>query len=167
MGVKKLIRAFTIVAIVSCHFACDQISKKVIRNRFEYEEEVSYFDRHFIITKIENTGAFLSLGDSLPSFFRVLLLTVLPSALLVFIIGYLVFKTQLPKLTVLSICFMLGGGLGNVYDRVLYGSVTDFLFLDLGLFRTGVFNMADVSITAGVGLMLLQSYLQRQDKHVA
>lgn len=162
MDTKKLIRASAIGIIVGCNFACDQISKKVIRDRFSYEEEISFFDRHFIVTKIENTGAFLSLGDSLPSFFRLLLLTILPIALLLFVVGFLIFKNQMPKVTVLSICFMIGGGLGNVYDRVLYGSVTDFLFLDFGLFRTGVFNMADVSITVGVGLMLWQAYGEKK-----
>jgi len=49
---------------------------------------------------------------------------------------------------------MHGGGIGNVYDRIIYGSVTDFLHIDLGLFETGIFNMADVSITTGALILL-------------
>ena len=54
--------------------------------------------------------------------------------------------------------FLIGGGLGNIFDRALYGSVTDFLHIDFGLFQTGIFNMADVSVMVGVFTILLYSY---------
>ncbi len=53
--------------------------------------------------------------------------------------------------------FLIGGGIGNIYDRIVYGSVTDFLHMDFVLFRTGIFNLADVSIMVGIGLLLLQN----------
>jgi len=52
----------------------------------------------------------------------------------------------------------VGGGIGNMFDRYLYGSVTDFLHIDLGWLRTGVFNMADVSVMVGTALILLHSF---------
>ena len=51
-----------------------------------------------------------------------------------------------------------------MYDRIKFGSVTDFLFIDLGgVFRTGVFNMADVSIMVGMGFLIL-FYIQDATK---
>jgi signal peptidase II len=56
-------------------------------------------------------------------------------------------------------CFLIGGGIGNIYDRIKFGSVTDFLHIDFILFRTGIFNLADVSIMIGIGILLLHSFL--------
>lgn len=50
----------------------------------------------------------------------------------------------------LAFAFVIGGGIGNLIDRVAYGSVTDFLQFRLGAFKTGIFNMADVSVSMGV-----------------
>ena len=50
----------------------------------------------------------------------------------------------------IGLCFVIGGGVGNLFDRMVYGSVTDFLYLKFGVFQTGIFNMADVSIMTGM-----------------
>ena len=59
--------------------------------------------------------------------------------------------------------FIVGGGIGNMIDRILLGSVTDFLHMDFVLFRTGIFNAADVSIMVGMFLLLFQSFFHRSD----
>lgn len=110
------------------------------------------------LTKIENTGAFLSLGDSLPQPIKMLLLTFLPIVVLGLVLVYLMTKKNSSNLTILGICFIAGGGIGNIYDRAMYGSVTDFLHIDFVVFQTGIFNMADVSIMTGVFIILVESY---------
>jgi len=55
----------------------------------------------------------------------------------------------------IGLCFVVGGGIGNVFDRIVHGSVTDFLHLDFGWVQTGIFNMADVSILIGFIILLL------------
>ena len=62
----------------------------------------------------------------------------------------------------LGLACVLGGGIGNLYDRVLYGSVTDFLHIDFGLFQTGIVNLADVSIMVGAGLLAMEMFLKRK-----
>ena len=64
----------------------------------------------------------------------------------------------------IGVCFLIGGGIGNIYDRIVYGSVTDFLHMDFVLFKTGIFNMADVSIMTGIGLLLLQTLLAKKEE---
>lgn len=71
---------------------------------------------------------------------------------------FLITKYNLKSSTVLGVCFVLGGGIGNVYDRLVHGSVTDFLFIDFGIFHTGIFNMADVSIMIGTFLIVVSMY---------
>ncbi len=58
---------------------------------------------------------------------------------------------------------MIGGGIGNIYDRIVHGSVTDFLYIDLGgIFHTGVFNVADLCITIGISIILIQSWVRKK-----
>jgi signal peptidase II len=71
---------------------------------------------------------------------------------------YILTRRNLALTTVLGICFMVGGGLGNIYDRIIYGSVTDFLHIDFVLFQTGVFNLADVSIMVGLFMVIVETY---------
>jgi signal peptidase II len=97
------------------------------------------------LTKIENTGAFLSLGQSMPKILRTIFLTILPLIILGLTFIYLLTKKNLSSFKVVGLCFVIGGGVGNLFDRVVYGSVTDFLHIDFGIFQTGIFNMADVS----------------------
>jgi signal peptidase II len=114
------------------------------------------------LTRVENTGAFLSLGHTLPKPIKLLLLTVLPLTVLSLALIYLFTRKDLTRFTTLGICFIVGGGIGNIYDRVIYGSVTDFAHIDFGFFQTGIFNMADVSVMTGMCIVFLDTYFNRR-----
>jgi len=143
--------------MVALNIGCDQVSKIIVRERVDYNEQISIIKNHFILTKVENTGAFLSAGNDLPIAVRFILLSILPVIVLGYGLFYLLMKKDLPKIMQIGLCFLIGGGIGNVIDRLLYGSVTDFLHMDFGLFRTGIFNLADVSIMIGIGMLIVQS----------
>ena len=152
---KKGLRNVIIVAVLLTNIGCDQISKTAARNNIDYGESIAVVSDYLTLTKVENSGAFLSLGDSLPSFLKITLLMIIPTLVL---IGMMVFVLRNRKLNLnyaLPIAFIIGGGIGNLYDRILYGSVTDFLHMDFHLFQTGIFNMADVSIMVGVFWLLV------------
>lgn len=105
----------------------------------------------------ENRGAFLSLGEQLPPHIRAWLLDGVVAIGLIALGIYLIRKPDLP----LSLVF--AGGAGNLIDRLRFGGrVTDFLYLHAGPLHTGVFNVADMSITAGAVWMLLTWSLQRE-----
>ena len=161
MNKKWVLRALVILLILVADIGLDRISKNYIRHNFQLYQEFYPFkgDTHYLITRVENTGAFLSLGDSLGNPWRFMLLTLVPAAVLLFGLAYIIIKANLHKLTVLGIILVLAGGMGNLYDRWVYGSVTDFMLIKYPWFKTGVFNVADVSIMIGVGLLLLQSFL--------
>ena len=155
MKVKSVLRVFAIFAILIVNVGCDQISKNIVRQQIEYNERIALVNDHLTLTKIENQGALLGLGQSLPQPVKILLLTVLPLASLGLALLYLLANRNLSKSMVLSICFIIGGGIGNIYDRLVYGSVTDFLHIDFVLFETAIFNMADVSILVGVLVIMV------------
>ena len=120
-------------------------------------EHISIIKDRFTLTKVENSGAFLSLGDNMPYIFRLIILTGLPLLFLGYGLYFLFAKRNLPMSMQIALCFLIGGGIGNLYDRIVHGSVTDFMHMDFYLFQTGVFNFADISIMIGVGILLFQS----------
>ena len=155
MKTKAILRTLAIFAILIVNVGCDQISKNIVRQRIAYNETIALVNDHLTLTKIENQGALLGLGQSLPQPVKILLLTFLPLASLGLALLYLLSNRNLSKSMVLSICFIIGGGIGNIYDRLIYGSVTDFLHIDFVLFETAIFNMADVSILVGVLVIMV------------
>ncbi len=99
----------------------------------------------------ENRGAMLSLGAGLPESIRFLFFTVLVAIVLVALLLFALLKRTLKVKDALAAALVIGGGLGNVIDRLLYdGAVLDFLNVGIGDLRTGVFNIADVAILAGL-----------------
>ncbi len=120
---------------------------------------IGFVANHVTLEKVENTGAFLSLGDSLGGPLRYLILMILPLIAVAWGLWYVLTKPNMSNGKLVGIIFIIGGGVGNLYDRIVHGSVTDFMHIDFVIFQTGVFNVADMSIMAGMGLILLDAYL--------
>ncbi len=143
------------LALVILNLGCDQISKSKIRKTVNQGEVIEIIGSHFIVTNAENTGAFLGLGSELPKFLHIILLKIVPTAAILFMFMMAVTQLHSGILFMLGMGFALGGGIGNIYDRIILGSVTDFLFIDLGIFKTGIFNLADVSVMIGLIMLLI------------
>lgn len=162
MKVNKIIRNVLILILLSANVGCDQIAKSIVRQRIEYSQQIRVIDSFVTLTKVENTGAFLSMGDSLPRFFYKLIMIVLPLIVLVYVLYYLLNSNNLSNLLILGMCLIIGGGFGNIYDRIMYGSVTDFIRFDFGLFHTGIVNIADISVTAGFFILSYEFLVNRK-----
>ena len=162
MNTKGLFRIILIVLIIIINIGCDQVSKKIVRNSIGPYETISVLDNHVTVTHAENPGAFLSLGDSLPKAAKNILLSLLPLLILAFVFYYTITRHTMSKLMLVGLCFIIGGGIGNVFDRIVYGSVTDFLHIKFGGFQTGIFNLADLSIVTGMLILLLNSLLKKK-----
>jgi len=154
-------RNLLITTIVFLSITLDQISKIWVRNNFESYIENSIIGDVFTLIKVENTGAFLGMGSELPETLRILLLIVLPIIVLISITIYTYIDKTLDKISIIGFSLIIGGGIGNIFDRIVYGSVTDFLYLDFGgVFKTGIFNFADLSVTTGMILILIYSFIK-------
>lgn len=153
----KNLRWSVLIFLLTLNFGCDQISKKIVRTNISDYEHISVIKNRFTLTKVENSGAFLSLGDQMPYVFRLLILNALPALFLGYGLYYLFSRRNLSLSMQIALCFLIGGGIGNLYDRIVHGSVTDFMHIDFYLFQTGVFNFADISIMIGIGILLVQS----------
>ena len=153
---------FYILALVLLNIGCDQISKEVVRTNVSRQDYIPLIENHFILTNVENTGAMLGFGQNFPPFLKVILLQGLPLLVLLLLLYRTLTKTNLNPWMVIGFAFVIGGGIGNLIDRIFYGSVTDFFQIRLGIFRTGIFNMADVAVTLGVILILALSLRKKE-----
>jgi signal peptidase II len=130
---------------------CDQATKALAREALASSPPVWLLGGAVRFQYAENPGAFLSLGAGLSPQWRFLLGVVVSGAALV---ALAVFVARSAHLSVGQRCglgLVVAGGLGNLLDRLANdGRVVDFVSLGIGSLRTGIFNFADVAITAGV-----------------
>lgn len=142
------------IILISVNISCDQFTKAIVRKQIPPSERITLISDHLTLTNIENSGAFLSMGQAWWQPVKSILFIVLPIIVLLMGVYYMMrLGGRRPWLTV-ALGFAIGGGIGNMIDRLLYGSVTDFVHIRIGPLQTGIFNMADVSIMIGVGVML-------------
>ncbi len=159
---NKKSRYLLISILVFLSIAFDQISKIWVRNNFESYSEKSIIGDIFTLIKVENTGAFLGMGSELSEIPRILLLIILPVIVLISITLYTYIDKSLDKLSIIGFSLIIGGGIANIFDRIVFGSVTDFLYINLGgIFKTGIFNVADLSVTTGMILILISSFKRK------
>ena len=153
-----VIRTVVIAAILISSISCDQITKSMVRSQVSGDEQISWLNDRVTLMRVENSGAFLSLGHALPSLVKQGVLILIPVLVLLTGVYFVFNRKDIQNITLIGICFVLGGGIGNIYDRIIYGSVTDFLHINFGFFQTGIFNLADVSIMVGIFIVIFDTY---------
>lgn len=150
-------RIFLVAAIVLTSVACDRATKEYAEKTLVDAGRKSLLEDTVRIEYAENKGAFLGAGAGLPQPLRKLIFTVGAGALAFGLLGAALFKGDVTRLQILAFALVSSGGLGNFWDRLVRGAVVDFMNLGIGPVRTGIFNVADVAIVAGVVLLLLDN----------
>jgi signal peptidase II len=151
----RLKRLLFISAILLLCVGCDRITKVAAGNYLVPWRPVSCLGDLFRLQYAENTGAFLGLGSSLSEGLRISIFSVLTGAVLAGMLAFVLVRDRLRITIAAGFSLIIGGGTGNLIDRLLHdGTVTDFLNVGLGSLRTGIFNLADVAIMAGLGLLI-------------
>lgn len=134
--------------------ALDRFSKIWAVNTLKEQPMQSYLNDVFRLVYAENTGAFLSLGSGMNDTLRYWVLAVVPVLVLLYIFYHVLTAHNLHVVQQAAFGFILGGGLSNIYDRIMEGKVVDFMNMGFGTLRTGIFNVADMSIMLGLFLMI-------------
>jgi len=159
----KRSRTVYIIVLIVINIAIDQISKFWVRHGVVPHKETQLIGDYFILTNVENSGAFLGMGSGFNPTVKLILLLILPIVVLGFVLRYILKDKSIDKLSLVGFSCIIGGGIANVYDRIIYGSVTDFFHIDLGgVFKTGIFNMADLSVTTGMIMIVTASFIYRK-----
>ena len=157
-------RTIIVLVIIGLNILLDQWTKGWARETLQFQQAQSYWGDFFRLTYVENKGAFLSLGSGLSDNLRYWVLHLFPVVLLGALTLYAILSKAINKWQIIAMAFIIGGGVSNVYDRLLYGQVTDFMNMGAFGVRTGIFNFADVSIMIGLGLMLPFAFQKEPEK---
>ena len=165
MKINRFTKVLISLIIILSNISCDQITKEQARENISENQIINLVNDNFILTKVENTGAALSLGENLNPNLKVLVLQLFPLLLLLSMFIYVIRESKISKSNLIAFSFIIGGGIGNIYDRILYNSVTDFMYLEIGSFHTGIFNMADVSVVIGTSLLLISLIISELSKN--
>jgi signal peptidase II len=164
MKTRRLTTILIGLILIISNISCDQITKKEVRENIDPHERIEVVKDNFILTKVENTGAALSFGSDFHPAVKLFIFQLMPILVLIYLCYYLYKREDISKLNFVAFTFFIGGGIGNIIDRVLYGSVTDFMYLKLGPLHTGVFNLADVSVTIAAFLLIIGSLKKEKKK---
>ncbi|MFM9834480.1 MAG: signal peptidase II [Methylophilaceae bacterium] len=148
----KLYKWFGISAIV---VALDLYTKHLIQNNFVLGESKT-ISSIFDLVRFHNEGAAFSFLNDAGGWQR-WFFTIVAAVASIFII-YLINKHQKQKLFCLGLALILGGALGNLYDRITLGYVVDFLYFHINNHYWPAFNVADSAVSVGVGILLLDNF---------
>ena len=153
-------------AVAAGVFALDRSTKRLIENHVSVWDSYEVIPGFFNIVHTQNRGAAFGLLSEGASEWRAALLIGLSVAALFAIVVYLLHPSSRRPgsswLVHAALVLILGGALGNVFDRIVFGAVTDFLQFYIGRFEWPAFNVADSAITVGAGLILLDTWVLRR-----
>ena len=141
--------------IAGAIFATDRLTKWWIETRVSAYDSHTVIPGFFDIVHSQNSGAAFGLFADSSSQWRSLLLIVFSIVALVVLAAMLWRSAHLDRKTAVALALIFGGALGNVFDRVRMGTVTDFLLFYIGSHQWPVFNAADSAIVIGSALLLL------------
>ncbi|MDQ6678976.1 MAG: signal peptidase II [Acidobacteriota bacterium] len=156
-------RRLSVFLIAIAVFALDRWSKWLVETRFGPFDTKTVIPGLLNIVSSQNPGVAFGLFSESASKGRTALLVIF-SVSAVLILGALLWRVDRPgsrgasridTLTAYGLACIFGGALGNVFDRVRYGTVTDFLDFYIGQTHWYTFNLADTAICTGAGLLFL------------
>jgi signal peptidase II len=158
-------RTLLVIAILLACLGLDQGSKLVGRRLLSGRPPISVAGGFVRVSHTQNPGAVLSLGAWLSPAARRTLFAGVTVLGLVAAAGAALAARRIETATAVALALVAGGGFGNLVDRVVNdGRVHDFLNIGVGWLRTGVFNLADVAIVAGIVLLAVETWRTRGRK---
>jgi signal peptidase II len=144
----------------------DRMSKDLAKEYLRNKPARTFLHDKFRLEYTENTGAAMSLADNLSPQLSFWLLGILPLTILMGLLAYIVVHSRdIWTSRLMAFALIFAGGIGNIMDRLLFDRhVTDFMIVGLPVLRSGIFNFADLWITAGVAWLAVGSLKQRSER---
>jgi signal peptidase II len=158
---KTFRRGVLLCLLLAATAGCDRVTKQLAVTTLAGTSGRSYLGDTVRLDYHENPGGFLSAGADWRPETRAVVFQVANGF---FLLGtlLLVFRYQWSRWAAIGLILFVAGGVSNWIDRVAMGTVIDFMNVGIGPFRTGIFNVADVAIMAGVALLILDRWLPRR-----
>ena len=146
------LKAYGTAALV---FALDRFTKWLVETYVSAMDTYRVIPGFFDIVHSENRGVAFGIFNDSTNEWRTALLIVLSLAAVVFVSAMLWRPQRLDRSSFWGLALILGGAAGNVFDRIMWGRVTDFLDFYIGTYHWHTFNVADSAIVIGSGMLLL------------
>ena len=128
-------------------------------NNMNLHQEIKIIPNFFSLYYVENPGAAFSILGN-----QTMLLIIVSVVCLILIKEYIKKEKEFSNLSIISLGMIIGGTIGNLFDRILYKAVIDYLAFDIFKYSFPVFNLADIAITVGAGLLLLSYFIDNFKK---
>lgn len=134
----------------------DRATKLVVAKDISLHGGIQVIPGFFRITHVENTGAAFGLFADSPGQWKVAMLVLFSVVALVVVFGLLWKSKHTMTTTGIGLALILGGAIGNLWDRLISGRVVDFLLFYIGHYQWPAFNVADSAIVVGAGLLVIE-----------
>jgi signal peptidase II len=133
----------------------DQVSKAIVRRTLPLHESVSVIPGVVDFTHIRNTGAAFGFLNGVDFPFKTIVIAIVATAALIGVALYAAGLAHHQTLARVGLALIIGGAAGNLIDRVIAGSVVDFVDVYWRSYHFWAFNVADSAISIGVAIMIL------------
>ena len=150
---KTIVRHLVLVAASGSVVGCDRVTKHLATEILGGGPVRSYLSDTVRLSYAENAGSFLGLGSELPHPVRFAVFVV-AAGLMLGVLVVCAVRRRWTGAKLLGAALMAGGGASNLADRAIDGRVVDFLNVGMGPIRTGIFNIADMALVAGLAVLL-------------
>ncbi len=140
-------------------FTVDQITKAVVEANIPLHDIHPVISGFFNLTHVKNRGAAFGIFADAPSQAKLMLVVFLSVLALGVVVTLLWRNHPDAKRTGFGLALILGGAVGNLFDRLVHGSVVDFIEFFAGNYHFPTFNVADSAIVIGAGLLLIDMML--------
>ena len=156
---KNLLIKYTIIGIFVCIFIVflDQITKSWAKNSIPFNTNYVFFS----LTLSFNYG--ISFGILNKPDQQQIILIIIAICIIFSLIFSLIKMQNKSTLLIIAFSFIIGGAISNVIDRLVYGAVIDFLDFHYGKYFFPIFNIADIAICCGVGLLIMKETLLKEE----
>jgi signal peptidase II len=153
--VNRFSRAVWVV-IAAAIFVADQVTKAAVEGSIPEHTTVPVVPHFLNLVHTKNAGAAFGLFSESPSAWKTVLLIVVSSLLLAMAIGVVWRNQQLRRVAGVGLALILGGALSNLFDRIRFGRVVDFVDVYYRGYHWYTFNLADASIVVGAGFLVFE-----------
>jgi signal peptidase II len=150
------------LAIAAGILLLDRWTKWLVAQKIALFNSVSVIPGFFSITHVRNKGAAFSLFADSPATWRLAMLVIFSLVALAIVLWLLVKTSNRLSLQGAALALILGGAIGNLWDRVVHGWVTDFLLVYYKHWEWPAFNVADSAICVGAVLLIAEMIFKKE-----
>lgn len=137
----------------------DQLTKLIVRTNMALYQEIKIIPKLLSLYYVENEGAAFSILGN-----KTILLIVISVICLIILNKFIFEEKNLPKYSYLPLGFLLGGIVGNLLDRLIFKSVTDFISVFIFKYSFPVFNIADIAISLSTIFLMIMIVVDEKKK---